>query len=207
MVAAAPAPTFARHVADRLRGAATSCPTTTPRSASRATRRRRTSRRRTGRRRSSGTRTRTPTRRSAPSAASRKSHRREPALALPAHASATCTARACDAQAFKVLSDPNERAHYDRYGDEPAARPRGPRGAHQPMYADELSPEDIFNMFFGMPPTGGRHGGGGFHRTGGFNRRPGGGVHVHTVGNGGILQAPRAKTALRVACGRTRAAR
>ena len=63
------------------------------------------------------------------------------------------------------------------------------------MYADELSPEDIFNMFFGMPPTGGRHGGGGFHRTGGFHRRPGGGVHVHTVGNGGILQAPRAKPA------------
>jgi len=62
-------------------------------------------------------------------------------------------------QAFKVLSDPDERAHFDRYGDEPQRqpRPRGP-GAHHGhnVYAEELSPEDIFNMFFGMPPGGRR---------------------------------------------------
>lgn len=62
--------------------------------------------------------------------------------------------------AFKILSDPNERAHYDRYGEErqqggggPARRnPYGPRGGA--VYAEDLTPEDIFNMFFGMPPRG-----------------------------------------------------
>jgi len=59
-------------------------------------------------------------------------------------------------EAFKVLSDPDERAHYDRYGEarQQGVRPRGP-GGHQragPMYADELTPEDIFNMFFGVAP-------------------------------------------------------
>jgi hypothetical protein len=60
-------------------------------------------------------------------------------------------------QAFKVLSDPDERAHYDRYGQERDAGGRPPprrHGGHAPVYAEELSPEDIFNMFFGMPPRG-----------------------------------------------------
>lgn len=64
-------------------------------------------------------------------------------------------------QAFKVLSDPDERAHFDRYGEERPAGGGGgfrrqghPFGGQQGMYADELSPEDIFNMFFGMPPRG-----------------------------------------------------
>lgn len=61
-------------------------------------------------------------------------------------------------QAFKVLSDPDERAHFDRYGEERQAGGGGggPRrgGMHSQggMYAEELSPEDIFNMFFGVPP-------------------------------------------------------
>ena len=65
-------------------------------------------------------------------------------------------------QAFKVLSDPDERAHYDRYGQErdaaPGGRPRGPGGMHRGggVYAEELTPEDIFNMFFGMPPQAAR---------------------------------------------------
>jgi len=63
--------------------------------------------------------------------------------------------------AFKTLSDPNERAHYDRYGEQRQAgqRPQRPAGQGHPgggMYADELSPEDIFNMFFGIPPGGRR---------------------------------------------------
>ena len=61
-------------------------------------------------------------------------------------------------EAFKVLSDPDERAHYDRYGEtrQQGQAPRGPRGhhGHHGMYAEELSPEDIFNMFFGIPPGG-----------------------------------------------------
>ena len=62
--------------------------------------------------------------------------------------------------AFKVLSDPNDRAHFDRYGDD-ADRP-APRRHHGHgqryggMHEQELTPEDIFNMFFGMPPAG-RH--------------------------------------------------
>ena len=63
-------------------------------------------------------------------------------------------------EAFKVLSDPDERAHYDRYGEARQNGPgggggmrRGPGGVH----AEELTPEDIFNMFFGMPPAAHRH--------------------------------------------------
>lgn len=61
--------------------------------------------------------------------------------------------------AFKVLSNPDERAHYDRYGEAPqqGQRPRGPHGGGG-VYAEELSPEDIFNMFFGIPPGAGRRG-------------------------------------------------
>lgn len=38
------------------------------------------------------------------------------------------------------------------------SRRRGGGGMHSGgMYAEELSPEDIFNMFFGMPPARGHH--------------------------------------------------
>ena len=64
--------------------------------------------------------------------------------------------------AFKVLSDPDERAHYDRYGEERGrsggggggGHPGTHRGQHAGVYAEELTPEDIFNMFFGVPPRG-----------------------------------------------------
>ncbi|KAJ2781249.1 Chaperone protein dnaJ [Coemansia interrupta] len=60
------------------------------------------------------------------------------------------------AHAFTVLSDPQRRAHYDRYGAETPqpqahdgpARQRHRRQQQQPP-DDELSPEDLFNMFFG----------------------------------------------------------
>lgn len=62
-------------------------------------------------------------------------------------------------QAFKVLSDPDERAHFDRYGEE-RQNGGGMRRQQHPfgggMHAEDLSPEDIFNMFFGMPPAGHR---------------------------------------------------
>ena len=65
-------------------------------------------------------------------------------------------------EAFKVLSDADERAHYDRYGEARQNGPGGPgggmhRGPGGGMHAQELTPEDIFNMFFGMPPAGHRH--------------------------------------------------
>ena len=62
--------------------------------------------------------------------------------------------------AYQTLSDPDKRAHYDRFGDRPAPQP-GPefhnmhgftRYGNVYQFGDELSPEDIFEMFFGMHP-------------------------------------------------------
>lgn len=92
--------------------------------------------------------------------------------------------------AYATLSDPQKKVIYDRYGDEdPDNRGggsggmrhhRGPGGMHfRP--GDEVSPEDIFNMFFG----GGMPGGGG-----GMRRGPGG-MHFYSNfgGNGGFARA------------------
>ncbi|KAF1333719.1 Dnaj subfamily b protein, partial [Globisporangium splendens] len=50
-------------------------------------------------------------------------------------------------KAFTVLSDPDKRAHYDRYGDR---APEVTSHRQQRRYQnDEVSPEEIFNMFFG----------------------------------------------------------
>jgi DnaJ family protein B protein 12 len=80
--------------------------------------------------------------------------------------------------AYATLSDPQKKAIYDRYGDEdPDNRGgggggmrhhRGPGGMHfRP--GDEVSPEDIFNMFFGGMAGG----------PGGMHRGPGG-MHFYT---------------------------
>ena len=67
-----------------------------------------------------------------------------------------------------MLSDPDKRAAFDRHGDDPDSRTAGMDGAGFPgmrayggggMYADEMSPDELFNMFFG----GGGFGGGGFN--------------------------------------------
>ncbi|CAM9814223.1 unnamed protein product [Pylaiella littoralis] len=77
--------------------------------------------------------------------------------------------------AFAVLSDEDKRAHYDRYGDDDGPQGIGGggggggpfgRAAHQYRGA-EVSPEDIFNMFFGQP-------------AGPRRRRGGGGVQFNT---------------------------
>ena len=94
--------------------------------------------------------------------------------------------------AYATLSDPQKKAIYDRYGDEdPDNRGggsggmrhhhRGPGGMHfRP--GDEVSPEDIFNMFFG-----GMAGGPG----GGMHRGPGGMHFYSTFGGpaGGFARA------------------
>lgn len=49
-------------------------------------------------------------------------------------------------KAFATLSDPDKRAHYDRFGDEAPAQPQAQRGGY---YEEEVTPEEIFNMFFG----------------------------------------------------------
>ncbi|KAJ2807429.1 Chaperone protein dnaJ [Coemansia furcata] len=69
------------------------------------------------------------------------------------------------AHAFTILSDPDKRAHYDRYGvadnstfsQQQQRQPQQRRQAPGTMYQDEISPEDLFNMFFGGD-TGGRFG-------------------------------------------------
>lgn len=80
--------------------------------------------------------------------------------------------------AYATLSDKQKRDVYDRYGDEDpdnvgGVRSRGRRGGGVHMNGQEVSPEEIFNMFFG----GGMAGGGmgpGFHMSSGFG---GPGVH------------------------------
>jgi len=78
-------------------------------------------------------------------------------------------------KAFQILSDADKRAAYDRHGSDPESRSSGmssagggPSGfAGHPFGAQfegELSPEDLFNMFFGGG-GGGMMGGGPFGST------------------------------------------
>ena len=72
-------------------------------------------------------------------------------------------------KAFQVLSDSNMRAAYDRHGADPESRfsgmssssSRGPGFRTHSFggnaFETEISPEELFNMFFG-----GNMGGGGF---------------------------------------------
>lgn len=76
-------------------------------------------------------------------------------------------------RAFQILSDQEKKSKYDRFGGDPDSR-SGPGGAAQspfsgfarspggsrPMYDDEISPEELFNRFFGG--GGGGFGGGPF---------------------------------------------
>lgn len=75
-------------------------------------------------------------------------------------------------RAFQILSDSDKKDRYDRFGGDPDsrasasapqaspfsgfARSPGGGGGRGPMFEDEISPEELFNRFFG----GG--GGGGF---------------------------------------------
>lgn len=59
-------------------------------------------------------------------------------------------------RAFSCLSDPEKRANYDQYGYEDRAQAAAAQGPQ--YYADEIDPQEIFNMFFGggfpMHPNG-----------------------------------------------------
>lgn len=79
-------------------------------------------------------------------------------------------------RAFQILSDPDKKSRFDQFGGDPdnrfsssgagaASSPfsgfaRSP-GGRNPMFDAEISPEDLFNQFFG-----GGLGGGGFPQFG-----------------------------------------
>ncbi|KAI0788714.1 hypothetical protein C8Q75DRAFT_733991 [Abortiporus biennis] len=76
-------------------------------------------------------------------------------------------------KAFQVLSDPQKRAVYDQHGSDPEQRFNGMSSSSRasPGFATssfgggfegELSPEDLFNMFFGGGMNGATFGGGPF---------------------------------------------
>jgi DnaJ domain len=107
--------------------------------------------------------------------------------------------------AYTILVDDDKRAAYDRDGaDENVGSPGnggfgGMRGGHYARYEQEISPEDIFNMFFNNGMGGGPLGGGifvngrpmnvrGFGR-GGFGNGFGG-IHPHHGGGTPVQQDP-----------------
>ncbi|KAJ1630939.1 DnaJ domain-containing protein [Pavlovales sp. CCMP2436] len=62
------------------------------------------------------------------------------------------------AEAYSVLSNPEKRRHYDMYGSDEPRRGGGGGGGGSGGYGahgvspEDLTPEDIFNAFFGIPP-------------------------------------------------------
>ncbi|ETL81249.1 hypothetical protein L917_18389 [Phytophthora nicotianae] len=52
-------------------------------------------------------------------------------------------------KAFAVLSDPDKRAHYDRYGDDAPVQQQQQHHGRRYAQEDDITPEEIFNMFFG----------------------------------------------------------
>jgi DnaJ homolog subfamily B member 12 len=75
--------------------------------------------------------------------------------------------------AYATLSDAHKRTIYDRYGEEDPDNRGGSGGGGMRQAGQEMSPEDIFNAFFG----GGMPGGGGM----------GPGVHFYSTGFGGPM--------------------
>lgn len=71
--------------------------------------------------------------------------------------------------AYQTLSDPDKRAHYDRFGDrpepQPGMHPGGQFYGNHYRYEGEISPEEIFAAFFGANPGNVRftHFGNGFN--------------------------------------------
>jgi DnaJ-class molecular chaperone len=74
-------------------------------------------------------------------------------------------------KAFQILSDPQKRSIYDQSGGDPDSRFGGASSGMAQTFAGqqfegEISPEELFNMFFGgglggnMGPFGGGFGGG-----------------------------------------------
>ncbi|KAF2740653.1 DUF1977-domain-containing protein [Polyplosphaeria fusca] len=114
-------------------------------------------------------------------------------------------------RAFQVLSDPDKKAKFDRFGGDPDNRFAGASSAgaspfsnfarasgtqrQGPMWEEEISPEEMFRQFFGGGMGGGFGGpfGGGIFDTGPgfvFNLGGGPGVRVHQFGGGRPRRRP-----------------
>jgi DnaJ family protein B protein 12 len=87
--------------------------------------------------------------------------------------SSSCPLYQVVSKAFQILQDPQSRSHYDRFGDDVPLRGNGGGGGGPgPTFRtagghaafDEVSPEDLFRMFFGGGMGGGGFGGPGFVR-------------------------------------------
>lgn len=87
-------------------------------------------------------------------------------LALKFHPDKNCAPGATDAfkaigNAFAVLSNPDKRLRYDEYGDEQQVTFTAPRARPYHHYRDfeaDITPEELFNVFFGGQfPTGNIH--------------------------------------------------
>ncbi|KAF4551865.1 Hypothetical protein D9617_12g037550 [Elsinoe fawcettii] len=116
-------------------------------------------------------------------------------------------------RAFQILSDPDKRSKYDKFGGDPdnrfsSASSSSPfsgfsqaAGASRggAMFEEEISPEEMFRQFFGGGggmgggPFGGPFGGGLFDTGPGFVFNLGGGgpgIRVHQFGGGRPRQRP-----------------
>ncbi|EGD91373.1 hypothetical protein H112_01176 [Trichophyton rubrum D6] len=113
-------------------------------------------------------------------------------------------------RAFQILSDADKKAKYDRFGGDPDNRfntgastssPFGGFGGFQPhpgrqyAYEEEISPEELFNRFFGGAAGGGFGPFGGGIFDGGpqfvFNMGGGPGFRVHQFGGNRPRRRPR----------------
>ncbi|KAF2491054.1 DUF1977-domain-containing protein [Lophium mytilinum] len=116
-------------------------------------------------------------------------------------------------RAFQVLSDPDKKSKYDKFGGDPDNRFAGASNAgaspfsnfsrsqsggasrQGPMWEEEISPEEMFRQFFGGGFGGGGGGfGGPFGRTSCpgfvFNLNGGPGIRVHQFGGGRPRRRP-----------------
>ncbi|KAK9492938.1 DnaJ domain-containing protein [Lipomyces doorenjongii] len=87
-------------------------------------------------------------------------------------------------KAFQILSDKDKKATYDATGSDPESRGGMPSGfsrrtssggGFNGMYGDEISPDELFNMFFGG-------GGGGTAFQTSFGGFGGPGIRIHSFG-------------------------